>query len=155
MENIFDGFEYCGTWYKNMRIIYANNEVDVDVQINGYDEDEMPENGKKALLSFLDDMDNTLMAVLEGIFEYYQERREELGYDEEEDDGEEEYPNYSDCNELLDTLQLIGITVPDQDDYSERAIFLAFNCDWDEENGVGVCLIGDTVDEVGEQGIAL
>lgn len=149
--NIFDGFEYCGAWYKNMRINYANSDVDVDIQINGYDEVEMPESGKEALISFLEDMDETLEDVLDGIFEYYREVREEFI----EDDDSDEYPDYSDSREILDTLKLIGITVPDQDDYDDRAIFLVFDCDWDKENGVGVCLIGKSVEEVGDQGIAL
>lgn len=149
-KNVFDGFEYCGAWYKNMPINYANKTSDVDVQIYGYDEDEMPEEGKAAFLSFMENMDETVSVVLESILEYYCELREELGYDEDN-----EYPEYKDCDEILETLQLIGITVPDQDDYDESAICLVFNCDWDEENGVGVRLVGDVVDEVGTQDIAM
>ena len=38
-KNMFDGFEYCGAWYKNMPINFANKTSDVDVQIYGYDEE--------------------------------------------------------------------------------------------------------------------
>lgn len=152
MDNIFDGFEYYGAWFKKMSITFAGVCVDVDVRINGYDEEEIPAKGKSALISFLDDIDKYLSVILEGVFEYYQNRRKELGYDIE---NNSEYPDFKEHDQILKTLQLIAITVPDQDDYCNRAIFLVFNCDWDKENGVGVCLVGDTIEEVGFQDIAL
>lgn len=152
MDKIFDGFEYYGAWFKKMNITFAGVCVGVDVQINGYDDEEIPMNGKGALISFLDDIDKFPTIVGEGILKYYQNRREELGYDIEDNSG---YPDFKDYAQILETLQLIGITVPDQVGYCERAIFLVFNCDWNKENGVGVCLIGDVVEEVGFQGIAL
>lgn len=152
MDNIFDGFEYYGAWFKKMSITFAGICTEVDVQINGYDEDEIPENGKAALISFWDDINNFPSVVGEGVLKYYQNRRNELGYDSE---GDLDYPEFNEYGEILQTLQLIGITVPDQEDYSDRAIFLVFNCSWDKENGVGVCLLGDTIEEVGFQSIAL
>lgn len=152
MNNVFDGFEYYGAWFKKMRVTFAGAEVEVDVQINGYDEEEIPDKGKSALISFLDNMDKSISTILEGILEYYQGKREELGYTIEKNS---EYPEFKNCNQILETLQLIGITVPDQDEYSERAVFLVFNCNWDQENGIGICLVGDAIEEVGIQGIAL
>ena len=55
MDNIFEGFEFCGAWYKNMKIDYSNKEFDVDVQINGYDEEdneEYPDYSERALFLF-------------------------------------------------------------------------------------------------------
>ncbi len=152
MDSFFEGFEYYGAWYKKINITFAGVSADVDVQINGYDEEEIPEKGKSAIISFLSDMDKFLYTILEGILEYYNNKREELGYDDENDF---EYPYLKHCNQILETLQLVGITVPDQDDYTERAIFLVFNCNWDKENGVGVRIIGDKIEDVGAQGIAL
>lgn len=152
MIDIFDGFEYCGAWFKKMSIPFAGTCVDVDVQINGYDEAEVPTKGKAVLSSFLNDVNKLFPVIVEGVFKYYRDRREELGYDIE---NNSDYPDLKDPEQILDTLQLIGITVPDQDEYSEPAISLVFNCNWDKENGVGVCLVGDVIEEVGTQGIAL
>lgn len=104
----------------------------IDVQINGYDEEQIPAKGKAALISFLGDIDKSLSVILEDVFEYYQNRRKELGYDIE---NNSEYSDFKNCDQILKTLQLIGITVPVQDDYCDRAIFLVFNCNWDKENG--------------------
>ena len=79
MDKIFEGFEYYGAWFKKMNITFAGVCVDVDVQINGYDEEEMPMNGKDALISFLGDIDKFPTVVGKGVFEYYQSRREESG----------------------------------------------------------------------------
>ena len=151
-NNIFDGFEYYGAWFKKMSVIFSGAEVEVDIQINGYDDEEIPAEGKSALLLFLNSLDKYLPIILEGIFEYYQCKREELGYDIEKNS---DYPEFNNHDQILKTIQLIGITVPDQDDYSEHAVFLVFNCNWDKENGIGMCLVGDTIEEVGNQGIAL
>lgn len=152
MSDFFDGFEYYGAWFKKMTITFAGADVEVDIQINGYDEEEIPEKGKDALVSFLENTDKSLSIILEGILGYYQCRRTELGYDIEINS---EYPDYKNCDQIIKSIQLIGITVPDQDDYPESAVFFVFTCNWDKENGVGVCMVGDTVEEVGFQGIAL
>ncbi len=152
MNNIFDGFEFDGAWFGETTVNFAGKDVDIEIEIDGYDDVKIPENSKTALLSFLEDMDNIMPAVIESIFEYYHITRKELGYDMEYNP---DYSDYKSCEEILQTLQLVQITVPDQDDYSEPAISLVFECDWDEEEGVGVCLVGNKVDEVGQQGIAL
>ena len=51
--------------------------------------------------------------------------------------------NLKDPEQILDTLQLIGIIVPDREEYSEPAISLVFNCNWDKGNG---CLPGGRCD---------
>ena len=41
MDKIFDGFEYYGAWFKKMNITFAGVCAGAEVQINGYDEEEM------------------------------------------------------------------------------------------------------------------
>ena len=151
MEKIFDTFEFDGAWFGEMKLNFAGKDYEIEIQIDGYDEDEMPEDGKAALVSFVENMDEALPAIKDSLFEYYHERKKEYGYDE----NDEEYPDYETFEQVLETLELLQITVPDQEDYSERAIGLVFDCGWDEEEGVGICLLGNEVDEIGIQGIAL
>ena len=86
------------------------------------------------------------------MFEYYCARREELGY---ADEANADYPALGEANELWKMITLIGINVPDQDDYDEAAISLVFDCTWDQENGVGVCFIEENIDDIGFQDIAM
>ena len=152
METMLNGFEYYGAWFKKMNVKFNSKDYEVDIQINGYDEEELPETGEDAFVSFMNRIDTIPSIIGDAVLDYYKNKREELGYDVETN---EDYPDYRDANSVLDTLKLIGITIPAQDDYDERAIFLVFDCSWDVENGVGVCIIGNSVEEVGPQGIAL
>ena len=112
----------------------------------------IPENAKEVLTDHLNNMENYSSKVAESILDYYNDRRDELGYSDEENP---DYPEVNTAEEILDMVSLIGITVPDQDDYDDTAFSLVFDCTWDKENGVGVCLEGGEVEDVGFQGIAL
>ena len=97
-------------------------------------------------------MNDKTYIIAEAVFKYYQERREELGYS---DEMNIDYPEIREATSILDMLTLIGITIPDQDGYTEEAVSLVFNCTWDKENGVGICFVGQNIEEVGFQDIAL
>ena len=150
--NIFEGFEYYGAWFKKMNVKFADNDFEVDVQLSGYDEEEKPEKEIVALESFLSEIDSIHIKIGDAVLKYYQNRRTDLGYDVEANPS---YPEYTDSESVIKTLSLIGITIPNQEDYDERAVFLVFDCEWDKENGVGVRLVGEDVNEVGIQGIGL
>ena len=104
------------------------------------------------LTQLTDKLDGLTEKIAESILGYYNSRREELGYSNTDS---KEYPEVDHAREILKTVTLIGITIPDQDDYDDTAVSFVFDCTWDKENGVGVCLIGDEIDEVGPQDIAL
>ena len=148
----FENYEYNGAWYGIEEVEFNGQSCHVDVQIDGYDESMIPESGKKVLLDFLNKFNQYTVKISEAVFEYYCVRREELGYADEVND---EYPAISSSKDILKMISLIGITIPDQDDYDGAAVSLVFNCTWDTENGVGICFIGEEIDEVGFQDIAL
>ena len=103
MNNIFDGFEFDGAWFGETTVNFAGKDVDIEIEIDGYDDVQIPENSKTALLSFLEDMDNIMPAVIESIFEYYHTTRKELGYDTEYNP---DYPDYKNCEEKIDSRQM-------------------------------------------------
>lgn len=148
----FENYEYNGAWYGTEKVDFNGQSFDVDVQINGYDESMIPESGKNAFLDFLNKLNNYTVKIAEAVFQYYCEMRDELGYS---DEVNADYPALSKPKEILKGITLIGITVPDQEDYDEEAVSLVFNCTWDKENDVGICFIGEDIDDVGFQDIAL
>lgn len=84
--------------------------------------------------------------VLEPILDYYRNKREELGYDEE---WNEAYPEIVTTKDLLNYITLVGIKIPYVDIYGRRSIGLSFDCTWDDENGLGIRLRDEHVVEVG------
>jgi len=152
MDINFDNYEYDGAWFGREKVSFNGHIYEVDVQIDSDDEEVIPENAKEVLSDFVNEIENYTSNIAESVLEYYNDRREELGYSEEYN---ADYPEVDTTKQILDMLSLIGITIPDQDDYDDTAVSLVFNCTWDKENGVGVCLEGGEVEDVGFQDIAL
>ena len=148
----FDNYEYDGAWFGNEKVVFNGQPFDVEIQIDGYDDIVIPESSKIALSDFLDKLNDYTAKIEKAVFEYYCTLRIELGYDREFND---DFPALSQSEEVLEMITLIGITVPDQDDYDEAAVSLVFDCTWEEEHGLGICFIGEEIDEVGFQDIAL
>ncbi len=152
MDINFENYEYNGAWYGRERISFNGSFFDIDVQMDSDDENLIPEASKEVLIDFINKLDDYTLRIAESILDYYANRREELGYSVEMNI---DYPEVDSAEEILNMITLIGITIPDQDDYDEPAVSLVFNCTWDKENGVGVCLLGENIDDVGFQDIAL
>lgn len=148
----FENYIYNGAWYGTEKVEFNGQNFDVDVQIDGYDESIIPESGKSVFLNFLHKLNGYTAKIAEAVFQYYCVRREELGYSYE---FNADYPAISKSEKILKMITLIGITVPDQDDYDEATVSLVFNCTWDKENGVGICFIGEDIDDIGFQDIAM
>ena len=51
--------------------------------------------------------------------------------------------------QIVDIIEIIGITVPNSDNLSERAISIVFNYTWKKEYGMGIRLLNYNVIEVG------
>ena len=148
----FNNYNYNGAWYGKEKVNFNGKNIEIDVQIDGYDEDIIPENSKIVLHCFLDNFNNKIDKIVEATFEYYCSRKDELGYSDEESI---DFPTLGTPNEILEMITLIGITIPDQDYYNEAAVSLIFNCTWDKENGMGICFVGEYIDEIGFQDVAL
>lgn len=86
------------------------------------------------------------------MLKYYQNKKKELGYECSENPS---FPNYENASDILGALHLTGITIPDQEDYTNKAVFLVFDCAWDKENGIEIRIMGDKIEEIGGQDIAL
>lgn len=90
--------------------------------------------------------------ILDPILNYYKQKRHELGYDVE---FNEDYPLIETTNQLLEKITLVGIFVPDNELIEFLDIGLMFDCTWDVENGLGLCLIKGEVTEVGYQDVVI
>lgn len=89
---------------------------------------------------------------MDPILDYYKQKRYELGYDVE---FNENYPLIDTPAKILEKITLVGIFVPDNDLIDFLDIGLTFDCTWDMENGLGLCLVKGEVTEVGYQDVVL
>ena len=82
---------------------------------------------------------------------YYINLRSELGYD---DNSNDDYPEISNVEDIKNRITLDSIILPLSEVYDGRSIALAFHCEWDAENGLGIILVNEEVFDVGYQDIA-
>lgn len=152
MKHNFEKLVYNGAWFGKLEVVFNGVKCNIDLQIDGYDETCVPEDGKEALNSFLQCMQSLEFYIGDETLKYYKKLRKQLGYDV---DKNEDYPFVDSAESILGMINLVGIIIPDQDDYEDRAIALAFDCSWDKENGLGICFVGNKIIDIGYQDVAL
>lgn len=77
--------------------------------------------------------------------------RNKLGYD---DNNDENYPAISNIEDIKNRITLDSIVVPLSGIYEGRSVALAFHCEWDTENGLGIILVDEKIYDIGYQDIA-
>lgn len=148
-ENLKILLKYDSAWFGKLDYDFGNiKSKTLDIQIDAYDINESLERAKKILKDFFENWSIIKTEIIEKIYEYYNEKRKQLGYDIELN---EFYPNVNDKFEITNMIEIIGITIPS--DVYECGIVC--NCTWEEEHGLGIRLVNNKVVEIGEQGIAL
>lgn len=151
MKINYDQFEYDGEWWGKVDFNIGNTVLNVGVKMVIDEEDTIPEEYKNALEWYIDNAESFQDVLLNEILKYYCKERIELGYDESPDDR---FPGVSDVSEISKMISLVQITIPDQDIYS-KGVFLAFNCTWDKDEGLGVRIVDGKIIKIYDQSCAL
>lgn len=151
-NEVFGELEFDYTWSKDEEIMFNDKKEDIVLLIAGDEDGEFEEGQYEAYTMFKDKWHIIQKNILSSILEYYNTRREELGFDVEEND---DYPYIENEDVLLNHITLVGIKVPYAEIYGGRSIGLSFDCSWDEENGLGIRLNNEDVIDVGFQDIAI
>lgn len=144
----FNNYDWIG--YKNIE--FFGNEVKVALIIRGEDDGQFEEEQYMAYNFLIERLQQLQQSILEPILNYYKQKRYELGYDVE---SNENYPLIETATQILEKIILVGIFVPDNDLIDFLDIGLTFDCTWDMENGLGLCLVKGEVTEVGYQDVVL
>jgi len=152
IDEVFGELEYEHIWYRNMKAIFLGYEVEITLMIDGDKDGEFEEGQYTAYKLFTKNSDSIYIDCVESILRYYKEERIELGYDEE---FNENYPLIETVEDILKHITFSGILVRYAWEEDERRIGLTFECTWNEEDGVGVMLTNEKVDEVGYQDITM
>lgn len=144
----FNNYDWIG--YKN--IDFFGNEVKVTLIVRGEDDGHFEKEQYTAYNFLIDRWLQLQQSILESILDYYKQKRYELGYDVEPN---ESYLLIETATQVLEKITLVGIFIPDNDLIDFLDIGLTFDCTWDMENGLGLCLMKGEVTEVGYQDVVL
>jgi hypothetical protein len=152
-DAVFGELEFNGyDWTGHKPIDFFGREVRVSLIVRGEDDGKFEEEQYTTYNSFIDKWDQIQQNILGSILDYYKQTRQELGYDVEDNAN---YPLIETTDQLLEKITLVGIFVADKDFFEFLDIGLMFDCTWDLENGVGICLIEGEVIEVGYQDVVI
>ena len=144
----FNNYDWIG--YKNIE--FFGNEVKVALIVRGEDDGHFEKEQYTAYNFLIERWLQLQQSILESILDYYKQKRDELGYDVEPN---ESYPLIETATQVLEKITLVGIFIPDNDLIDFLDIGLTFDCTWDMENGLGLCLMKGEVTEVGYQDVVL
>ena len=151
-DAIFGELDYELTWFSYTTIEFCGKGTGIVLLIDGEEDDKFDEEQNMAYNTLMQKWEQLQYDILQPILAYYQQKRHELGYDVEYNEG---YPVIETIDELLERITLVGIVIPYGDIYEERDIGLIFDCTWDEENGLGIRLLDEQVKAIGYQDTAM
>ncbi|AAK79613.1 ADP-heptose:LPS heptosyltransferase [Clostridium acetobutylicum] len=151
-DSIFGELEYDYIWTKDVIIDFLGKETEISLMVNGDEDGVFEEEQYIAYTLLMKKWSNLQEEILEAILNYYKSKRHELGYDIE---NYEKYPLIENIENLLKNITLVGIVIPYSGAYDGRECGVTFDCTWDNENGIGVCLVDEKVIEVGYQDVVM
>ena len=149
-HNIFGELEYEYEWNGSTSLDWYGDNISVDVVISGEEDEEIDERQCESYQAFIKNWEKIKEVLLDGILSYYADLRNELGFS---DGSNVNYPEITSTSDLKEKIALDSIVVPLPEIYDGRSVALAFHCDWDEENGLGVVLVNEEISEIGYQDI--
>ncbi|MDA1602949.1 DUF2004 domain-containing protein [Bacillus cereus] len=151
-DKVFGELDYQYTWVGYRTIKFLGKDTEIALLIGGEDDGKFDEGQYVAYNSLMDNWEKIEHNILQPILNYYKQKRHELGYDVA---FNEDYPLIETFDQLIEHITLVGISVPDDFLRDGRDVGVSFDCSWDEENGLGIRLINERVDEVGYQDVAI
>ena len=142
------------SWFGKITVNANNTSKEISVRIIDDLDDlgVLPQAGKDALEFFIDNYDKYKAAILEAVYEYYDERKTKWGGD---DPDEPMYPDVKNAEEVYAMMTLSSIIIGYNYNPGQHDIHFVYNSKFDSELGVGICMTNLSVDEIGIQGIAV
>jgi hypothetical protein len=149
---IFGELQYEYGWVKNATIYFVGKEIEISLLVDGEEDGKFDEEQYTAYQSLMQNWEQLQQIFLHSILDYYQRKRDDLGYDIE---FNEDYPLVDTTDQLIKMITLEGIVVPYGDIFEGRDIGILFKCTWDAENGLGLRLLDENVTDIGDQDVAI
>ena len=141
-------------WYGEITINTNDTSKKIKVRIIDDLDDlgKLPQAGKDALEFFIDNYDKYKEVILEAVYDYYDYRKSAWGGDDPDDP---KYPDVKNAEEVYEMMSLSSIIIGYNYNPGKHDIHFIYDCTFEEEEGVGICMTNLNVDEIGIQGIAV
>ncbi|GGJ09840.1 DUF6985 domain-containing protein [Paenibacillus hunanensis] len=147
-DPIFGELTYGYGWTREVELDFFEKRNIITLIVDGDEEGRFDQDQYIAYQTYLENWHQLQSHVLQSLLQYYQQKKQELGYDIAIN---ADYPAIEGIEQIRSMVTLEAIAVPYGDIHKERNIGLLFTCTWDPENGVGVRLLNEGVAEVGYQ----
>ena len=151
-DKVFGELDYQYKWVGYRTIKFLGKDTEVALLVGGTEDGEFDEGQYVAYNSLMDNWGEIQHNILQPILDYYKQKRLDLGYDVALN---EDYPLIETADQLIGHITLVGISVPYDFLREGRDIGVSFDCSWEGENGLGVRLLNEKVDEIGYQDVAI
>ncbi len=150
LDKVFGELEYEYGWNGKVKLEVFGKEQIVDLIISGENDDTFVTWQYDSFNYFIRKWSLIQEDMKNKIYKYYCQLRTELGYY----DDSVGYPLLNNVNDIIEHIEIDAIVIPVIGVYKERCINIVLSCTWDDENGIGVRVLNEAVDEVGYQDIA-
>ncbi|MDM5186297.1 DUF2004 domain-containing protein [Bacillus sp. DX4.1] len=151
-DEVFGELDYQYKWVGYRTVKFLGKDIEIALLVGGSEDGGFDEGQYAAYNSLMNNWEQIQHSILHSILDYYKQKRHEIGYDVA---FNEDYPLIETVDQLIEHITLVGISVPYDFLREGRDIGISFDCSWDEENGLGVRLINEKVDEIGYQDVAV
>lgn len=150
-DKVFGELTYDYNWNGELELNWFGEIKKIDLVIYCEEDEKFDDLQYQSFQKFIDNWKEIESFLLDKILLYYIDLREELGFS---DDSDKNYPEVTSVREIKEMIELDMIVIPYSDIYDGRSVAMAFSCDWDAENGLGVLLVNEKIEEIGYQDIA-
>lgn len=150
-DPVFGNLEYEYGWNGAVDLNCFGRVEKLDLTVSGEEDAPVTDMQRNSFTAFMRAWDKLMQDLPEAIWNYYLGLREELGCDQVYN---EDYPPIEQAQDILKMISLDLIVIPEDGIFDGRCVCLAFSCTWDEENGMGIRLLDEEIDEIGFQDLA-
>ncbi|WP_376701487.1 DUF6985 domain-containing protein [Listeria booriae] len=147
--------EFDMYWSGKTSIAMFGKKHEVILSIDGEEDASFSPIQREAYTNFMSNMDEIMDAVELGIFEYYEDNYEEYRDMAGEVEADKIAPEISTIEELDNLVIPTQLIVRRVRKNGVRRIGLVCDCTWDIDNGVGVRIENEKIEEVDYQDIVL
>ena len=156
-DEAFGKLEYKNNFWRGKTTIKMFGvENEILLSVDAYENTDFSNVQKEAFLSFIQDMENIMNEAEKHIYDYYMENykeyREMIDSKVEADQVVPKIHSVSDLKRLVEPTELIVRRVRKN---GKRRLGLLCDVSWDIENGMGIKMEDEVVEEVGYQDIVL
>ena len=150
-DKVFGEITHDYDWNGELELNWFGELKKIDLVISCEEDEKIDDLQYQSFQGFIDKWKEIESFLLDEILLYYINLRKKLGFS---DGSDKNYPEVTSEEEIKKMIELETIVIPLAGIYDGRSVAMAFHCEWDAENGLGVLLVNEKITSIGYQDIA-